>query len=306
MGKIREKLKTVFCWSLLGISALTAGGLMRERTNYLNFMNKKEEYLKDYVLVTLHNHSNSGGGDGIIGVEDYIKEAYTQRYSICSLSEHEQPPELNAYDTLSKLEELAKTDYKDFEIEKINDYTYKVTKPDCEHVLYMLNGVEVTIQNDGRDAHVLGIGIKYVPDSNLSLEDLLKDLSEQGALIGAPHPTSKMAYGLGEEAVTMHQEYFDFVELNGSLPFPTNLIYNKSANDLGKKTDTPVLSFPDAHLTDLYFNKALVMVEKSEIFNENDIVGFLKSQFENGNYKNVLATTNNFKLYQWILIGTRQ
>ena len=97
-------------------------------------MNKKEEYLKDYMLVSLHNHSNSGGGDGIIGVEDYIEEAYTQRYSICSLSEHEQPPELNAYDTLSELKELAKTDYKDFEIEKINDYTYKVTKPDCEHV----------------------------------------------------------------------------------------------------------------------------------------------------------------------------
>jgi len=306
MGKITERLKTVLGWSLLGLSALTAGGLIREKTNYLLFMNKKEEYLNEYMLVSLHNHSNSGGGDGIISVEDYIEGAFNQKYSICSLSEHEQPPELNAQDTLSKLEELAKSDYKDFEIEQINEYTYKITKADCEHVLYMLQGVEVTIQNDDRDAHVLGIGIKYVPDSNLNLEELLKDFSKQGALIGAPHPTAKLAFGLGENAITEYKEYFDFVELNGSLPFPVNLIYNGSASDLGDKTGIPVVSFPDAHLSELYFNKALVLVEKSVDFNEEDLVGFLRSQFEEGNYKNVLAAEDNFKLYQWILLGTRQ
>jgi predicted metal-dependent phosphoesterase TrpH len=170
----------------------------------------------------------------------------------------------------------------------------------------MLNAVEITIQNEERDAHVLGIGIKYVPDSTLSLEDVLKDLYNQGALIGAPHPTAKMAFGLGEKAITKYRDYFDFVELNGSLPFPANIVYNTTVKTLGKKLNLPIVAESDAHLTPIYFNKALIMVENSEDFNETDIIGFLKEQIKNGNYKNALATTDHLKLYQWILLGTRQ
>jgi len=299
-------IKRITLLSAIGLSFAVGFNFIYEKAKYAHFLLNKEKYIQEYILTSFHSHSQIGGGDGFRSVEWIIENAYLEGYGIYSITDHEQPPELNAHDTMSKLEELAETNFGDFDVTKVNETTYKVTHPDKDHVLYVLNGAEITVKHEGRDTHVLGIGISSVPDSSMTLDEVLSNLSNQGALIGAPHPTTKMAFGLGENAVTQYQAYFDFLEGNGSLPFPVNIIKNGTAENLAKKLNIPYLTQSDAHLTTLYFNKALVMIEKSDTFDENNIVGFLKEQISEGKYKNVLITVDNLKLYEWILFGKRQ
>ena len=307
-GIVRKFLEAGFLMLASAYLAFSVNEARQWRKHY-DFLENKEGYRQEYMLASLHNHT-SHRGDGDKCVYEFLLEAHRQGYGIVAVTDHEDRTlDYCAGVSISRLEELALAgsgffgcpDSGGFEVAKVNETTYKVTREGDEHALYVLAGAEITALYYGRPVHVLGIGLSKVPESHQSLEKTLIELKSQGALIGAPHATSRIFKSIRAKGVKEFQDFFDFVEINGMYAFPQRAILNFTAKRLGKRLGIPMVAAPDSHIRGQYFNRTLVMVEKCDSFDEKDIVGFLRRQFDAGNYRNIVSIPESGVIYHWHL-----
>ncbi|MDD5086325.1 MAG: hypothetical protein PHV16_01090 [Candidatus Nanoarchaeia archaeon] len=267
-----------------------------------NFIEKKHEITQDCHITSLHNHSFYS--DGNFHIENMIINCFKEDYSIFAVTDHDNDM---FYKTV-KFFEGRENDLFNFKIQEINNYTLKITdifdidNDNKEDIVYLLKGSEITTEER---YHVLGIAYDDIPKNRQPLEKIIEELVNQDAIIISTHPALLSMYGMGKENVKKFNEYFDAIEVNGSIPFPLNIYYNRQAVRWGEKYDIPVIANPDSHIKDVYFNTFAVLIDK-ENFNENKIREYIKTSLKQGKYKNIEIQPNSIKLYKWEFLNGRR
>ena len=284
-----KKLLNYVLISIYGLISITFASIstneLLSKYRRTNFYKNRDIITQDYYIVSLHNHTTFS--DGEINPKEFVVNAIYNDYSIIAITDHNTDDAF--FDTLS-LDGL-------LEVERIGSYCLKFTdKNDIDNdnkkdIVYLLRGEEFTTKEG---YHVLGIGFKKDIENNLSLEDTIKELEEQKALIVFPHPLIKIMHGVGLENILRYKDRIDAIEINGAIPLPFNAYYNRKIEEISKKYHIPAISNPDAHFYKDYFYTYFFLIPRKK-FEDEKIVEYLKDVIKSNKHINFKFSSNSFR-----------
>ena len=267
------------------------------------FINSKPNLLKKYYLASLHCHSYY---DGELTVKDIVLKAYKNKYSIFSITDHLEPklfidPSL-PFKYLKELIKKGKT-LSNLSLKLINNHTIKVynKKISNSHVLYLIQGVEISAIDKNKKTHLGIIGLDKMPKPYQTLDYYLKKYKKENVLVTACHPFSPNKQGMGLSNLKKYKENIDLIELNGSFPLPFGYFINNKTKKVAKNLAVPVISNTDAHTKSNYFNTFSLLIPKSKDFDENNIIRYIKKY--STSTKTVMCYPPILKTYLWIFKG---
>lgn len=272
------------------------------------FMASKPAITQQYVIASLHSHSQFSDGQSAkasenqsrtSAIDEIVTTAFKNDYGIIAVTDH------NNDDFYTTLEQRATISMPSlgYDVAQLNGHTLKAIERDDhdsdgkQDVLYLLKGCEITTADT---SEVIGIGYQKLPASYRPLEETLAALKEQDALIIAPHPAFLVfdGGGMGEAALKKNAHLIDAVEVNGSIPFPAGCFFNGLARKWANECGLPVIATTDAHFLEQYFNTYATLFS-SDSFNEHAIVGYLKECLRRSNFRRVELIPHSFRLYDW-------
>lgn len=224
--------------------------------------------MKNHLKVSLHNHTTFS--DGALTPTEFLNGALNNNYDIVAITDHNNTL---AFDRLDKL---------NFNLKKINKHTIEILKNNKR--LFILKGCEPTCKTNYGKCHIGAIGLEKKPTYLADLKESLQNLKKQKCLIIANHPFDPFLK-ISIKDLLKFRTYFDAIEIDGLYPFPINLYVNLHTKRFCKKNKIPLISSPDSHNKQSYFNQNYTLVE-SEGFNKEEIVNFLKKQMKNGKFRN--------------------
>jgi len=268
-----------------------------------NFLKQKPRLLKKYYFASLHCHSYY---DGELKVKEIILNAYKNKYSIFSITDHLEPKLFIdpswPFVYLKGLIKKGKT-LSSLTLKLINNHTIKVynKKISNSHVLYLLQGVEISAIDKNKKIHLGIVGLDKMPKPYQTLDYYFKKYKKENVLIIASHPFSPNQRGMGFYNLNKYRHQLDFVELNGSFPLPFGYIINSKTKKIANNIQIPVIANTDAHIKSNYFNTFSSLIPKSEDFDENNIISYIKKH--SNSTKTVMCYPPIVRIYLWIFKG---
>ena len=242
------------------------------------FLNSKSSLLKKYYLASLHCHSYY---DGKLSITDIILNAYKNKYSFFSITDHLEPKLfIDPNDTFAYLKGLIKKGktISDLSLKLINNHTVKVYKKiPNSHVMYLIQGVEISAMDKNKKTHLGILGLNKMPKPYQTLDYYFKKYQKENVLIIACHPFSPNNQGMGLSNLKKYREQIDFVELNGSFPLPFGYFINNKTKRVAENLEIPIITNTDSHIKSNYFNTFSSLIPKAKDFDENDIVNYIKN-----------------------------
>jgi len=220
------------------------------------FLNSKFSLLKKYYLASLHCHSYY---DGALTVKDIVLNAYKNKYSFFSITDHLEPKlSIDPSWPFAYLKSLIKKGKTlcGLSLKLINNHTIKVynKKVPDSHVMYLIQGVEISAMDKGKKTHIGIVGLNKMPKPYQALDYYFKKYQKENVLIMACHPFSPNNCGMGLLNLEKYKKCIDFVELNGSFPLPFGYLINSKTKRVANRLKMPTIANTDSHIKSNYFN----------------------------------------------------
>ncbi len=118
-----------------------------------------------------------------------------------------------------------------------------LTRVKADDIL-VIPGMEVTVNSNGKEKHIIALGIEDEIPSQLSVRETIDRIHEQGGLAVACHPFDVYGKGIRSEA-----KFCDAIEVFN--PLNQERISNWKARRLARKFNLPEVAGSDAHCVEM-------------------------------------------------------
>lgn len=280
-------------------------------------MEKKKKHRAD-----LHSHGLLGFSEKCLAIQKYGGKnilqligdsCFNKGIDICAITSiNVEIPKGSIYDRFGCLINYISSLPKEYDAEVMWENIIALRKQN--QLLYILNGQEVEVKENGKIVHHLVVGTNQVP-SFMPIYDTISYGKDKGLIQISDHPFSLSHWGIGKKLLEKYLNKYDAIEgFNSQMALPSFLCcipyikdftkqINAKAIKFAENNNCPWIATSDSHRIEDIGISYIEFENNINDKNEETILDSLKSIVCSGDFTNHCNYENLFSWINWVSRG---